>query len=733
LRSQRDVSDPAGRARLDEAFERVRSTGETAKSVDWVLVRPDRSRRFAESSISLLRDSRGRATGFSVFVRDVTERKRTEALHRAKLAAEAANRTKSEFLASMSHEIRTPLNAIIGLVELLLNGPLRPDQREDLDVVKSSAHALLAIINNVLDFSKIEAGKLELERTPFRLEQFLQDSVKIMAMKAHSKGLELAYRANADAPDALVGDPNRLRQVLLNLMDNAIKFTERGGVILNVHARPADGDWIRLQFTVTDSGIGIPPDQQRRIFEAYDQGHASVSRRYGGTGLGLAVSAQLVRMMGGRIGVRSRPGEGSVFGFTACFGRAAGPAADAVAEPGGLDGLNVLIVDDNAIARGIAAEHVQRAGASVTLAASAAAARELLGRTRPDAVLVDSDMPGEDGFEHVRWLRGPGGVEGPVVLMLTFPHLKRKPECAGIGASATVVKPFGARELLRALSGGAATVTESQQPDVLEEPPRTQAGAPLRVLVAEDTPFNQRFVMRLMERWGHAAVLAPDGRQAVTEFSRGAFDLVLMDVQMPDMDGLEAAAAIRALEAGGRRTPIIAMTAHAIPGYRERCLEAGMDDYVSKPIDVETLQKAIARLTAAAAPPAAGRTSETEAPFRLPDLLRAFDQDWEFMREVVEVFFSDYPQQLATLRRAADAGDGPVFRRSAHSLKGMLLNFQAEAAAQKALRLEHRGQAGELDGVRDLIDELAADLKVVEAELRALLSRASRKTPSAPA
>jgi CheY-like chemotaxis protein/HPt (histidine-containing phosphotransfer) domain-containing protein len=296
-----------------------------------------------------------------------------------------------------------------------------------------------------------------------------------------------------------------------------------------------------------------------------------------------------------------------------------------------------------------------------------------------------------------------------------------------------VVKPFGARELLRALSGGAAAATESPQPDGLEEPRRMQAGPPLRVLVAEDTPFNQRFVMRLMERWGHAAVLAPDGRQAVAEFSRGAFDLVLMDVQMPEMGGLEAAAAIRSLEAGGRRTPIVAMTAHAIPGYRERCLEAGMDDYVSKPIDAEALQNAIARLTAAAAPPGAGRTPGTEAPSRLPDLLRAFDQDWEFMREVVDVFFSDYPQQLATLRRAADAGDGPTFGRSAHSLKGMLLNFQAEAAAQKAVRLERRGQAGELEGVGDLIDDLAADLKVVEEDLRALLSRASRGTPSAPA
>jgi CheY-like chemotaxis protein/HPt (histidine-containing phosphotransfer) domain-containing protein len=290
--------------------------------------------------------------------------------------------------------------------------------------------------------------------------------------------------------------------------------------------------------------------------------------------------------------------------------------------------------------------------------------------------------------------------------------------------SATVVKPFGARDLMKALSGGSASPPEPPQAAEPEKA-RPRAGAPLRVLVAEDTPFNQRFVMRLMERWGHAAVLAPDGRQAVDEFSRGPFDVVLMDVQMPEMDGLEAAAAMRSLEGGGRRTPIIAMTAHAIPGYRERCLAAGMDDYVSKPIDAETLHQSIARLTGAAGPPTEGAPPRGAASSRLTELLKAFDQDRAFMREVVEVFFSDYPQQLATLRRSADAGDAPAFRRAAHSLKGMLLNFQAEAAAQRALRLERRGQGGELTGVRELIDELAADLEAVEEELRTLLPDAT--------
>jgi len=737
-KGQSDVADASSRGRLAENFERVLSSAETVKSVDWILVRRDGAKRFAESSVSLLRDPKGRPSGFSVFLRDITERKRSEALMRAKLAAEAASRTKGEFLASMSHEIRTPLNAIIGLVELQLGTDLTADQREDLDVVKSSAYALLSIINNVLDFSKIEAGKLELEQTRFSLETFLDESVRIMAMKAHLKGLELAYRMDPEVPDRLIGDPNRLRQVVLNLVDNAIKFTERGEVIVHVSLRGETPTEVRLQFTVTDTGIGVSSDKQHRIFKPYDQGDPAVARRYGGTGLGLAVSSRLVRMMGGQIALSSRPGHGSVFGFTALFGRPPEMLETASAEPpGGLQGEPVLLVDDNAAARRIIMEILEGHGMAVRTAGSAEEARQAFQVGMPlSAVLVDSDMPGTDGFAYAAWLRQEAGFSGLVILMLTFTHLKRKTECARIGVNATLLKPFGSRELMQALVkaqaawSGSSTVSENgfTLPSVgvasaTPQPRDSQsAGAmhPLRILVAEDTPVNQKFILRLLDRWGHTAVLVEDGRKAVAEVSKTVFDAVLMDVQMPEMNGLEAAAAIRRLETGSRRrTPIVAMTAHAIKGDRERCLAAGMDDYISKPIDAGMLRQIIARLVPVHALPEAAGAHEPPP----PGFLSAFENDWSFFAEVAEVFFKDYPHQLDSLRQSAASGDAAAFRRSAHSLKGMLRNFQADSAAEKAFYLENKGQAGDLTGVGPLVEELEQDIKRHEVELRKWVER----------
>ncbi|MBI5578280.1 MAG: response regulator [Deltaproteobacteria bacterium] len=721
----RDIVGEASRDRIDAAFAQVLETGDTARSIDWVLIRKDAAKRFVESSISLLMgDHKGRPAGFSVFLHDVTDRKRSEALRQAKLAAEATSRSKGEFLASMSHEIRTPLNAVIGLVDLMLASDLRTDQREDLDVVRSSAYALLSIINNVLDFSKIEAGRLELDPAAFGFEQFLDESLKIMAMKAHSKGIELACRLAPDVPDRLVGDLTRFRQVMLNLVDNAIKFTARGEVVVSVIRRALTETEVTLQVTVTDTGIGIAPDTQRRIFKAYDQGDPSVSRRYGGTGLGLAVSAQLVHLMGGRIGVKSVPGKGSAFGFTAVFGRPPqAPPQTAPALWPGLDGKTVLVVDDNAAARRISEEILARAGMSVRLAAGAEEALQVLGQTGPgpDFVLLDSDMPGADGFDLAARLRRQVPA-ARVVMMLTFAHLRRKPECADLGVGATVIKPFGPGELLNALGRAASGVGLAIAPPAAT-PPAAQPGRALTVLVAEDTAFNQKFILRLLERWGHVAVLAEDGRKAVAAFSAGRFDIVFMDVQMPEMDGLEAARAIRRVEeTRGGRTPIIAMTAHAIMGDRERCLAAGMDDYLPKPIDSEKLRRMMNRLVPDPGVPTA--LAGGAAPSRTEDFLKAFENDWEFFKEVVEVFCADYPNHLAALRRAAAAADAPALMRPAHSLKGMLSNFQAAAAAERAFALEKMGRAGVLDGAGPLIDALAEDLDSLEKELHRVLVQA---------
>lgn len=709
------------RAFLEEQVDRVLAAGETARSVEWVLLRADGKRRFAESSIALQRDDRGRPIGVSVFFRDVNERRRAEELQRAKLAAEAANRTKGEFLASMSHEIRTPLNAIVGLVDLLVKTDLRPEQREDLDVVRASAYALLSLINNLLDFSKIEAGKLELQEIPFEPERFVEETVKIAAVKAHNKGIELAFRVDPAVPQRLLGDPDCLRQVLLNLVDNAVKFTDRGEVVVRVGVQEIAADRAVLHFAVRDSGIGIPPERQKRIFKAYDQGDPAVLRRYGGTGLGLAVSARLVGLMGGRIGVKSEPGKGSLFAFTARLG---------IPEPGEAEETplaapptlrHVLLVEDNEAARRITGEMLARAGIHHLAAADAGEAKRLLsGPGLPDAVILDSDLPDEDGFALAAWLRRDRGFAGPIVMLLTFKNLKRKPECDALGVRAAIVKPFGVAGLVHALFDAAVGPGKRAEPKSPAEapPPAEETMRPLRLLVAEDTPFNQKFILRLLERWGLSAVLAADGREALARFAEEPFDAVLMDVQMPEMDGLEAASEIRKLEtqAGRPRTPIIAMTAHAVQGDRERCLAAGMDDYLSKPIDAAALKRILEARVPAACP--------GMEPSWLPEersLLEGFGGDREFFREVVEVFLNDHPRQIELLRRAAEQDDAAAFRRAAHSLKGMLRGFRFEPAAEKAERLEQEAEQGALCGAAPLIAELERDMLLLDRRLRGIL------------
>ncbi|MGD8947952.1 MAG: response regulator [Desulfobacterales bacterium] len=733
----RTYLDKADSENLDKSFSRVLETGEPVTSLSWTLVGHDGSDRFVESSVSLIKDTKGQPIGFSGFVRDVTERRRAEALYREKLSAEAANRTKSEFLASMSHEIRTPLNSIIGLVDLTLQSGLRPDQREDLDVVKSSAYSLLSIINNILDFSKIEAGKLDFEEAPFSFKNTIDDSLRIMAMKAHVKGIELAYRIAPKVPDRLLGDPTRLRQVLLNLVDNAIKFTDKGEVIVYVASKkPSDLDVI-LHISVVDTGIGISKEKQRRIFTAYDQGDTSISRRFGGTGLGLAVSAQLVNLMGGSINVKSRPGEGSRFRFTARFKRQLGEALpDAAAAQTDLSDVNVMVVDDNASHRKILKELLKEWQMRPLLVSDAAAAQNMLTQAVSDGdpiklMLIDSDMPDSDGFTLADWKMRQEMTETKVIMMLTFPHLKRKEELKGLGITAGVVKPVGPAELYRAILN--ALEIEKLPTKAADNAPEYASRIPshsLKLLVAEDTPFNQKFIMRLLERWKHQATLVENGRQVLDTLQNETFDLILMDVQMPEMDGLEATKVVREHElTTGAHIPIIAMTAHAVKGDRERCLEAGMDEYISKPIDSDKLFDIIETLFRGRDTQVIPNASEEKSidfdGFDKELLLKAFDHDWDFLKEVVDVFYSDYPRMLNDLQQAYKDRDASTLMRTAHSLKGMLRNFQADAGAEVAYEIEKNGKREEFKGVGKNIETLAGHLAGVEDELRKLIAEQS--------
>ncbi|CAB1061480.1 hypothetical protein D1BOALGB6SA_6253 [Olavius sp. associated proteobacterium Delta 1] len=780
--NQRQSLDETNLQKLTDTFNKVLESGNPVKSLSWTLVNKDGSRRFVESSVSLLKTPKGQSTGFGGFIRDVTQRHRAETLYRAKMAAEAASRIKSEFLANMSHEIRTPLNAIIGLVDLMLSSKLPPNQREDLDVVKSSAYSLLSIINNILDFSKIEAGKLEFEQSPFSLAHFIDDSLKIMGMKSHDKGIELAYRIAPGVPDRLLGDPTRLRQVLLNLVDNAIKFTDNGEVVIFVATHTLTEYDVVLSIAVVDTGIGIPKDKQRSIFGAYNQGSSATVRHYGGTGLGLAVSAQLVHLMDGRINVRSQPGEGSRFRFTARFTRQQNGefhlqgSSQSDRSFSQTSGLKVLVTDDNASNRKILNEILENLQMLPVLASSAREAKEILLQAQSDAtpfdlIILDSDMPDTDGFRLTRWIVEQKFHAAGIIMMLTFPHLKRKPELEALGINTSVVKPVGAAELEAAILSNHGI--DSIETDSMVKPPQRQIRVPnqsLKILVAEDTPFNQKFILRLLERWNHQTILVENGRRALEILQNETFDIVLMDVQMPEMDGLTATKEFRKWESASaeanageagiqnaqsglkaessepnehdskefstssiqhpassiqHRVPIIAMTAHAIKGDRERCLEAGMNEYVSKPIDSDKLFEAIETLTRKV-----GNSQKAVADSAVVDklqLLNAFDGDWSFLKEIVEVFLSDYPRLMVDLRRAHTEGDCDSLMRSAHSLKGMLRNFQAEAAAEVAFEIEKKAKAENFENVQINIEQLTDRITEVDKMLRDIVEQQPEK------
>lgn len=709
---------PSTTASSRQEYSSAISSG-TEGTFDTLIYRDNGTTLWVEVKLIPVQDESGELSRWIALFTDISKRRQTEeALESAKQSAEASSRSKSEFLANMSHEIRTPLNAILGMTELALATDLTREQRDYLKTVKTSADTLLDLLNDVLDISKIEAGKMEIEEVDFNLAEVVRETLKALAVRAHEKGLELAVHMPMDIPHGLRGDPTRIRQVLFNLVGNAIKFTEQGEVIVDVEQQWQTDEEIGLQFAVTDTGIGIPKDRLKKIFESFTQVDASMARRFGGSGLGLTITAELVRLMDGKLWVKSNLGKGSTFYFTLTFqlGNKGTPPVTKL-EQTELDGMRALVVDDNATNRQILDEMMSHWGMAMTLCDGASSAlRELERAAREqqpfDLIVLDAMMPVVDGFQLAELIRlRPELQPGTVMMLSSADRPNSTAKCRELGIASYLVKPISASALLEAilstLDRDRVSTRHRRHSGIEDENSillQSESEKSLRVLLVDDHEPNRRLVESILKRRGHQIQSEEDGDAAIRACREQSYDVVLMDVQMPGRNGFSATRAIREHEKlTGGHVPIIALTAHALKGDREKCLDAGMDAYLPKPIHAneliglveQTAEMHSSRDSVIDTPADASGTSDAlAAEFSIEAALYRMGGEQDLLQEHIGYVLTDVPLLIATIKDAAARSDAKQVEIAAHRLKSLVSSYDHREAIELCQSIESCASEG---------------------------------------